>query len=476
MKRIHILHTNDLHSHLEQVPKLFSQIEYIRKLIAQKGEVSLLVDVGDHLDRARLETEGTDGRVNRAILQELGYDVITFGNNELLTFLPEQIATLYKDAPFSIISSNVTRPSSNSSYSWIQRSKIIVKAGVRIGFIGVTIPFDHYYEQMGWKLTDPLLAVKNEVERLRSEVDLLIVLSHVGISFDQMLADQVPEVDLILGGHTHHLLEMPQRIGKTSIAATGMYGQYLGHVTIEWDEERNTIQNVVGICRSVDDEVPNPNIQFLIDQFRVEAEQTLAASVEVLTEPLDVSWEKESPFANLLADSLREWVGTKIALVNSGQLLSGLSSGLVTKQMLHQVCPHPINPVFMKISGDQLFQTLEESLLDTYFKKEIRGFGFRGKILGNISISGLKVLYNPLAPPRKKIEAVYVDQEILKMDKEYDIATIDMFTFGVGYPRLKTGKIVKIFMPEFLRDLLTNQLKKELALNECKKKRWVSTI
>ena len=65
---------------------------------------------------------------------------------------------------------------------------------------------------------------------------------------------------------------------------------------------------------------------------------------------------------------------------------------------------------------------------------------------------------------------------MLKLDQEYDIATIDMFTFGVGYPRLKNGKIVKIFMPEFLRDLLYNQLKKESALNECKEKRWIPTL
>lgn len=475
MKRIHIFHTNDLHSHLEQVPKLYSQIERLRRSISHQGEVSFLVDVGDHLDRARFETEGTDGRVNRVILQEFGYDVITFGNNELLTFLPEQIVSLYQDAPFSIISSNVSRLASNSSFSWLQKSKIFVKEGVRVGFLGVTVPFENYYEQMGWKLTDPFIAIKSEVKRMRPEVDLLIVLSHVGISFDQMLAEQVSDIDLILGGHTHHLLKKPQKIGRTTIAATGKHGKYLGHVTIEWDEERNTIHHIGGVCRSVDDETPNPNMQSLIDRFREDAEQTLAAPVEVLSEPLDVSWEKESPFANLLADSLQEWVGAKIALVNSGQLLSGLSRGVVTKKMLHQVCPHPINPVWMKISGEQLLQTLEESLLDIYYKKEIRGFGFRGKILGNISISGLKVLYNPFAS-KKKIQAVYLGQDMLKLDQEYDIATIDMFTFGVGYPRLKNGKIVKIFMPEFLRDLLYNQLKKESALNECKEKRWIPTL
>lgn len=461
---------------MEQVPKLFSKIEQIRKELCQKGERCFLVDVGDHLDRSRLETEGTNGTINRAILQEFDYDVVTFGNNELLSFSPEQIASLYQDAPFSLISSNVTRVHPDRlDDDWLHKSIVLESDGVRIGFLGVTVPFDQYYRQMGWALIDPLTAVKKEVADLRAQVDLLIVCSHVGISFDQMLAHEVPEVDLILGGHTHHLLEVPQKIGKTVIAAAGVYGQYLGHVVIELDEINHTVHRIEGRCHAVQHEQPNPQMESLINQYRQQAEQMLAEPVEVLTEPLTVSWKEESPFANLLADSLKDWVGTKIALVNSGQLLSGLEKGMVTKKMLHQICPHPINPVAMKIQGATLLQVFENSLLESYVKKEIRGYGFRGKILGNIAISGMKVFFNPTAPPGQKIEAVYLGQEMLKSDKEYTMATIDMFSFGVGYTQLQEGKIVKIFMPEFLRDLLYNQLKKESSIRNCKEKRWIST-
>jgi len=476
LKRIHILHTNDLHSHLEQVPKLYSLLKRIRTELSEKGESWILVDIGDHLDRARMETEGTQGQVNRAILQAFQYDVITFGNNELLSFFPAQIASLYEDGSFSVVSTNVIKYQSDVSRkrNWLHRSKILMKDGVRVGFIGVTIPFPQYYQQMGWELGDPLLAVKDEVRQLRPQVDLLVVLSHVGIAFDQKLAHEVPEVDLILGGHTHHLLMSPQKIGKTTIAAAGVYGQYLGHVTIELDEGLN-IKKIEGLCRSVQDEPPDAEIQLMLDQYRVKAEQTLAEPVKVLQEPLPVSWEQESPFANFLADSLKEWVGTEIALVNSGQLLSGLAKGVITKQMLHQICPHPINPVAMRICGKRLLQTLEESLLAVNVKKEIRGYGFRGKILGNIAISGMKVFYNPQASPGKKIQAVYLGQEMLKSDKEYVMATIDMFSFGVGYPQLQNGKIIKIFMPEFLRDLLYNQFRKKSAIRNCKEKRWIVT-
>lgn len=474
MKRIHILHTNDLHSQFQQVPKLYSKLLQIESEVNKENEISLLFDIGDHMDRAVLETEGTEGAINRGILEAFQYDVVTFGNNELLTFLPEQIESLYQKASFSVVSTNVKRLDGRNT-EWIQPSKILTREGIQIGILGVTVRFENYYRQMGWHLSEPLQAIQKEAKQLREQVDLLIVLSHVGLPFDQQLAEQVPEVDLILGGHTHHLLQAPEKIKNTWIAAAGVYGQYLGHVTIDWDQHLRKIIKVSGVCHPMDSESPNEKIQQLLSSYRKQAKQKLDQPIVTLTEPLDVSWSQESPLPNLLADSLLEWTGVNLALVNSGQLLNGLSSGLVTKQMIHQICPHPINPIIMELKGDQVRNILEESLLSSFSSKEIRGFGFRGKILGNVAVAGLQVRYDPKGVSGRKIHSIYQehDQTPLMDEQVYRIATIDMFSFGVGYPRFQSGEIIKIFMPEFLRDLLYDQLKKPSAILSCKKKRFL---
>jgi hypothetical protein len=61
----------------------------------------------------------------------------------------------------------------------------------------------------------------------------------------------------------------------------------------------------------------------------------------------------------------------------------------------------------------------------------------------------------------------------LNDEEEYRLATIDMFTFGVGYLALKKGELLHYFLPEFLRDLLAEQLKKPEALKQCRKTRWI---
>lgn len=475
MKRIHILHTNDLHSHFEKIPQLYSLVQSIRETVKSKQEGLLLVDVGDHLDRAMFETEGTVGRINRDLLKIFSYDVITFGNNELLTFLPKEIEALYHDAPFAVVSSNTVDLATKKRPDWLCSSKVMIQQGVHIGFLAVTIPFDTYYEQMGWLLDDPLHAIRTEVKKLRAHVDLLVVLSHVGIRFDEELANEVPEVDLILGGHTHHLLTQPERMGHAWISAAGLHGRHLGHIMIDWDEQIGKIQQLTGTCYPVDQVQSNEQMNQFLESYRQEAERALAMPVvDLVDQSLPISWNRESPLANLLADSLKGWTDAEIALVNSGQLLGDLPKGRVTQRMLHQICPHPINPVMLELTGAAIREILEESLLEDFTQKAIRGFGFRGKILGNIAVAGLQVQFDPRAPEGEKIQSIYFQNQPLLAHVMYRVATIDMLTFGVGYPRFATGKILKTYMPEFLRDLLFWQLKQATALTCCGQQRFFS--
>lgn len=473
MKRLHILHSNDLHSQLEQTPKIYTVVSSLRQKWEQQGEKSLLLDIGDHMDRVRLETEGTDGQMNRAILEATGYDAITFGNNELLTFSQQHLEEIYQDSSVSVISTNVTDVKSGERPSWMLPRKIITCDGIRVGLLGVTIPYPLVYEMMGWQVKDPEQILKEEVEQYREEVDVLVLLSHLGLFHDQQIAEKVQGIDIILGGHTHHLLETPEWIGTTLIAAAGKFGSHLGQITIEFDLKKRKIIHMEGCCHPLDDVVgPAAQIVQLMEQYRLQAEKNLSFPVAHLQQPLPISWQRESPFGNLLADSLREWVGAEMAMVNSGQLLADLPAGEITRGKIHQVCPHPINPVLIEIEGKRIWQSLEESLLEEYIEMGIRGFGFRGKILGSLCVSGLHIVYDPNGVPYHKIRSIRIGAKPLYKEKTYQLATVDMFTFGAGYLELKKGKLLRYYLPEFLRDLIAYQLKKPHAVRVSQTERW----
>ena len=106
-ERIHIFHTNDLHSHFTYWKRSQNFIEETRKMLAAQGETSFLIDLGDHLDRSNLVTEATLGQCNIEMLNDANYDVVTLGNNEGITLSHDELYHLYDDASFEVVVGNL---------------------------------------------------------------------------------------------------------------------------------------------------------------------------------------------------------------------------------------------------------------------------------------------------------------------------------------------------------------------------------
>jgi len=461
---ITLLHSNDIHSHLEAASQITGYFGEIRRRVPE--DRLLVVDCGDFLDRVRMETEGTHGAVNRALLEHAGYDAVLMGNNEGLTYTPEQLNDLFDGMQIPVVCANMTLADSGAAPDWMTPTLTLEKSGVKIGLIGVTAPFNDYYRLLGWEASDPLIAAKNGVERLRAQVDVLIVLSHLGLRFDERLAAEVDGIDLILGGHTHHLLMSPLRVGKTAICAAGKYGQYVGHLELNVDPTAGRVE-VYGGCLATDEMPLDPDACAIIEAHREEARLKMSREIARLSHPL--AWEPytESPLANLLASAVRQTTGAEIGLINAGQLLDGLDEGAVTEHMIHALCPSPINPVAIKLRGDQIVRALEESLLPEFYELEIRGFGFRGRVLGTLCVDGMEFVVDPSKPPMNKIASVQINGESLDRERIYAVGTLDMFTFGVGYVGLKEGAEPRYFLPQFIRHSLSEALNDAALVSAC---------
>ncbi|OGX68737.1 MAG: metallophosphoesterase, partial [Paenibacillus sp. RIFOXYA1_FULL_44_5] len=441
-----ILHTNDIHSHFEQMPKIASAIQQYRDNSISDSIV--VVDCGDHIDRMRIETEGSEGSANIQVMNAVGYDMITLGNNEGLTLLPDVLQHLYRDeASFKVILSNLYDQTGQVP-DWIYPSYILDRRNVKVGFIGITAAFQDFYELLGWNVTDPIVAVREQVEIIRKHADIVILISHVGIAYDKRIAQEIEGIDVILGGHTHHLFEVPERINQTYLCAAGKFGQYLGTVKLTINRETKALIHVAGEAIPVEPFAPHPQVEAIIEKYRRISTQNLDYEVACLDEPLHAGSHGESPLGSLLASGLRKWTGADIGLANVGQLIEGLEPGSVTKKKLLEICPSPINPCLMLIRGEDIAWAIEQSLTEEYRNMPIRGFGFRGKILGVLCLDGLKVEYDPMAEPFQKVKRIWVNQELLHPHQSYRVGTIDMFTFRVGYLSLKKGKVLKFFLPE----------------------------
>jgi 5'-nucleotidase len=146
----------------------------------------------------------------------------------------------------------------------------------------------------------------------------------------------------------------------------------------------------------------------------------------------------------------------------------------VTAGRLLEICPSPINTCRMLLTGGQIWKALEESRIQEFMMKPLLGYGFRGKVLGTLNMDGMRVEYDPTAPAYSKILHVWVGDEPLDPLKEYVVGTIDMFTFGIGFLTLSEGNGVEYFLPNFIRDIIREELQIPEAIEASKVRRWMA--
>ncbi|MET3292620.1 UNVERIFIED_CONTAM: 5'-nucleotidase [Brevibacillus sp. OAP136] len=457
---LHILHTNDLHSHFEQMPHIAALLKEKRSRWEAQGEHVLTVDIGDHLDRMSEPTEATWGKANTQILNRSGYQYATIGNNEGLTLTKAQLNQLYQQADFTVVLSNLREPETGEIPPWAVSYAIHRFGDVQVAILAVTAPFTPAYQQLGWDALAPRAILLEQVSALRPHVDAVVLLSHLGYQLDVELAEQIEGIDVILGAHTHHLLEHGQQVGSTLIAQTGKFGQRVGHITLSIDHQSSKVTAADAEVLDPLDYPEDSGVRaFLAQEFR-QAEELLITTVAQLPVDFQLDWEKESPFATFLAASIRDWTKADVGMANSGLLLTELPAGPVTKLELLRCLPHPINPCVVTLTGAQLAKVMERAIQSEFVHKELRGFGFRGKVAGWMGIDGMTVEYGDT--PDSTIKQIKIDGHPLEPARAYRVATVDMFMYNRRLlPELLDGKDIRFFLPEVLREVLAATLGNE---------------
>ncbi|TVZ25368.1 5'-nucleotidase [Gillisia sp. Hel_I_86] len=271
-KHITILHTNDVHSHIEAfgpndarnpnmggVARRATLVEQIRA----ENPNTLLLDAGDIF-------QGTPyfnfygGELEFKLMSKLKYDAATLGNHDFDNGLSGLLAQM-PHAEFDFISSNYDF-SNTILDGQTSPFKIFMKDGVKIGVFGLGIELKGLVNEGLYKETqylDPVEIATEMTRKLKQEqkCELVICLSHLGYEYkneskisDVLLAKQTKNIDLIIGGHTHTFLDKPSILQnlegkKVLVNQVGCYGLYLGRIDFYLDNENNL--NGSGVSISV---------------------------------------------------------------------------------------------------------------------------------------------------------------------------------------------------------------------------------
>ena len=455
MEQIRIIHTNDVHSHLENWPKMRRFIQERQQ--TKIGDSVVTVDLGDYSDRWHPLTESTNGQGNVQLMNQVNYDYATIGNNEGTGNSKEELDHLYDGANFEVILANLFDAKTLQYPDWAKPYGIhVTEQGTKIGFVALTAYFPLTYQPNGWDIRAwqeilPQLAVD-----LKKEVDVLILLSHLGIEDDFRIAEEIPSIDVIIGSHTHHLFVDGKKVNDTLIAAAGKFGQYVGEIVLTLDGSRVIIDKKA-YTFATEEMISYPEDQAEIESYILEGQNRLKAlEVTRLEEDLPIYVPPNE--RSLTSDTLRAMKvrgQTTAAIINTGLFLNPLVKGRIDQNDLHQILPHPMHLIRVTLKGSDFIRFVLEVEKNRGFLRRfpIVGMGFRGKIFGEIVYSGFTY-------DKTNAQVLWLGEEI-DPNREYTFTTVDHWMFIPFFPTIEIAGKIEFLFPEFIRTVLGTHLKNQ---------------
>lgn len=459
LEKLYFYYTNDLHSDFTYWP----QVAHYLKKKKQDKESCWIADIGDHVDRVHPIAEAFMGKANVELMNDVGYNVATIGNNEGITLAHDELHHLYDNASFQVVCANLASKRSYSP-SWLKSVSYVESAGgVKVGFIGLTAPFNAFYQLLDWYVSNPLETIEYKLQEVKGTCDVIVLLSHLGINEDREIARKFPEIDAIIGGHTHHLLRSGEKVNNTIITAAGKHCAFVGEVILTWDhEDKKLVQKEAYTTNITHMEKDASTVNSLM-KWEYQADKLLDRVIIHAGKTIDVNWFKETEVISRLTETLRHWTNADCALLNAGLLLDSLPKGNITYKDVHRICPHPINPCTVILTGDELMRVIRVSFTKELTELALKGFGFRGKVIGKFIFAGITVETDINKEGDERVVEVTMNGSPLDKDYTYKVATIDTFTFGRLLPEVAKATTKKYYLPEFMRDLLRKTLREHFT-------------
>jgi 2',3'-cyclic-nucleotide 2'-phosphodiesterase (5'-nucleotidase family) len=381
MKRLVVLHTNDVHGNVEGLARVATLVERIR---AESDCPVVYVDAGDVEETTTWISNATKGAAMHRLLSAAGCAAAAVGNASWFRYGTEVLPDHAVAASYPLLLANL-RAEDGSRLEGVVDSTLLEVEGGRLGLIGVTAPALAFgFDDLGVSRIEEAPLVRRLAGELRERgADYVVLLSHLGLDVpddvvdDRRLAPELPgAVDAVLGAHTHDLLPEGERIGGVLVAQAGSQGSHLGRLELGPDGVRAEVL-------PIGDDLPlHPAVVAAAAEAERDVEAFVSEIVGELPEALD-----PAAAARWLADVLRRRLDADVGIVTPGQAFTkGLPAGPLTRSTLWDACDSSANPGTVTIRGARLAEMLARGR-DPAFARGT-AWPLRGRPRGVLQTSG----------------------------------------------------------------------------------------
>lgn len=379
-----ILHTNDIHGRfVEDDGKVIGMPKV--KGLKDKENPDLLLDSGDAFQGLPVSNNSKGEEMAKA-MNSVGYDAMTLGNHEF-DFGYDQLLKLKKQLNFPMITSNVYK----NGKSDFEPSTIINKNGIRYGIVGVTTPETKTKTSpsavKGVEFKDPLTSVKRAMNDIKDQVDVFVILSHLGVDpntkkewrgdylTEQLSKDKsFKQSIIVLDSHSHTVIKNGKSYDKNVLAQTGTALENVGH--IRFNREDNQTKNLKADLINVADTKniqPDTKVEKQVnkanDDFLKATSTVIIPNNKVkLNGERNVARTQETNLGNLITDAMEDYASKKFshrpdfAITNGGGIRASIDKGKVTQNDIITVLPFGNLISQIKVKGSDVKKAFEHSL------------------------------------------------------------------------------------------------------------------
>ncbi|MDR0783514.1 MAG: bifunctional metallophosphatase/5'-nucleotidase [Propionibacteriaceae bacterium] len=378
-RKLTLLHSNDIHADFmaegddeDGLGGISRLSGYVSKVRAEEDNVLYCI-AGDMLQGSLIDTE-YKGISTIEIMNTVAPDVACLGNHEIDYGLGH-LLFLERCAKFPIVCANIFIK--NPRTRLFASHKFLKVGGMRIMFIGLIT-----HEVLASLRSDQLLSTLVDVEEAAREVgricnayrnidvDFTVLLTHIGFEEDKQLAELLdPDwgVDVIIGGHSHTVLEQPEQVGDILIATAGHGTTSIGRFDIIVDTDLNNVESFEWQLVPLEGKDCPRDLQLegTVARFRATVEEkydfTLCRFKRPLTHP---ERYRESELGNLVADALREYLALDLMILGSGSIRRPEMGPVMTRGNLIEMLPFDDRIISLKVSGAQLRRMIAHTCRD----------------------------------------------------------------------------------------------------------------
>ena len=402
---LHVLHINDLHSRIESinafdstcdaeteakgecfggVARLYTKINELRDAIRAEGGNVIVLDAGDQFQGSLMFTT-YKGAVEAEMMERIGFDAMALGNHEFDDG-PEGLGAFLDKVTFPVISGNIDVSASNVLAGRVSNHVVLEVGGERIGIVSALSTDTVDIASPGPTVTfeDEVAALAADVAALEAEgVTKIIALTHVGLPRDIEIAQAVPGIDAIVGGHSHTHLSAsdPKRQGAyptwvsqadgtlVPVVQAYAYSKYLGHLKLTFNDD-GTLDYAGGDTILLDAGVePDAEILARVAELSGPIEELKARAIGQAADEIDGAREScravECEMGNLVADAMLDRVrdqGIQIAIANGGGLRASIDAGTITMGEVLTVLPFQNTLSTFQVTGETILAALENGV------------------------------------------------------------------------------------------------------------------